>query len=213
MDAIGIEQVVILIFSFSLACNIVLTVLYRKMKRLAFSHELTGLPNKRDMTKITRPLYAELIRGEKTSITTVAMDLRSFKAINSEYGHSNGDEVLRVVGRLLEKHSRATDIVGHHSGDEFSLVVAMRDTNETQDPEKTVSRIVDNVNSDLRVHHFEFAQGAVDTRLDMGISTSTSKVVSKKKASVVGYTSYWDAYDEADKDCERKKDQAVYVRR
>jgi len=214
MDAFDLKILFVEFFLLSIISNVILYVLYRRVRRMAFSHELTGLPNKREMSKITKPLFAGLQRGNIHTLITVAMDLRNFKVINSKYGHSNGDEVLKVVGELLTRHTRTTDPEGHHSGDEFTLVMPIYHGEEVpKDPVLIVERVIGKVNAELRRYYFDFADGPVDTRLDIGVSVTTSIKLGERKMSVHGYGNYWDAYDDADKDCERRKNEAGYKRR
>ncbi|MFX8681171.1 GGDEF domain-containing protein, partial [Acinetobacter baumannii] len=47
------------------------------------------------------------------------MDLDNFKPINDQFGHEAGDEVLRAVGRRLQRALRQDDVVARFGGDEF----------------------------------------------------------------------------------------------
>ena len=49
--------------------------------------------------------------------------LESAKAINDHYGHLGGDEVLRIFGALMKRHSRGSDIYCRYGGEEFLLVL------------------------------------------------------------------------------------------
>jgi len=50
-------------------------------------------------------------------------DLDGFKAINDQFGHLVGDEVLRDVGNLLRASVRSADRVYRWGGDEFALLI------------------------------------------------------------------------------------------
>lgn len=88
----------------------------------ARTDSLTGLPN--------RTAYQEYIDREferwtryKQPFCVVVADLDLFKNINDNYGHLAGDKVLRLVGKLLNRHSRATDFVVRYGGEEFVIIL------------------------------------------------------------------------------------------
>ncbi len=54
-------------------------------------------------------------------------DLDHFKVVNDRYGHLAGDEVLRVFGRMMMKHSRGSDINCRYGGEEFLMILPSMD--------------------------------------------------------------------------------------
>ncbi|MDC8832047.1 sensor domain-containing diguanylate cyclase [Alteromonas gilva] len=50
------------------------------------------------------------------------IDLNDFKGINDNFGHQVGDEALIIVAKILNRQSRAQDIVGRLGGDEFVIM-------------------------------------------------------------------------------------------
>jgi diguanylate cyclase (GGDEF)-like protein len=49
-------------------------------------------------------------------------DLDHFKAINDQYGHDVGDEVLRVTAERTRRLIRDVDIAGRWGGEEFMIL-------------------------------------------------------------------------------------------
>ena len=68
-------------------------------------------------------------RLEKPS-GVLLIDLDHFKAINDQYGHLAGDEMLRAVASTLTNEVRTYDLVGRFGGEEF--VVLLPGTSEAE---------------------------------------------------------------------------------
>ncbi|MBP2334316.1 diguanylate cyclase (GGDEF)-like protein/PAS domain S-box-containing protein [Saccharothrix coeruleofusca] len=81
---------------------------------------LTGLPNRQHFTTRLEALHGSSGAG----ITLYHLDLDAFSVVNNGLGHAGGDELLREVGRRLERvvaEERA--LVARLGGDEFAIVV------------------------------------------------------------------------------------------
>ncbi len=50
-------------------------------------------------------------------------DLDHFKHYNDTFGHASGDEVLRVIGRLMHQESLGRDFCARYGGEEFALIL------------------------------------------------------------------------------------------
>lgn len=84
---------------------------------------LTGLPNRKHfLAQLQDTLEAGAVA--KASVALLFIDLDGFKPINDKLGHLVGDEVLKVVGRRIERCVRENDLYARIGGDEF--VVALR---------------------------------------------------------------------------------------
>lgn len=51
------------------------------------------------------------------------VDLDGFKAVNDTAGHLAGDRVLQLVGDVLRRNCRATDVPARLGGDEFAVIL------------------------------------------------------------------------------------------
>jgi len=89
-------------------------------RQRALSDSLTGLHNVRSLRE--RVSQRELAPG--TGV--VVLDVDDFKAVNTEYGHLAGDELLQVVGAGLLELSDERDCVARIGGDEFAMLVCDR---------------------------------------------------------------------------------------
>lgn len=99
--------------------------------------ELTQLPNR---THFERRLAEEWERAtrQKHSIGVILIDIDHFKQINDEYGHLQGDTVLRSVAECCQRQLRSYDLVARFAGDEF---IAMTSGCGTDDFETPIHRL------------------------------------------------------------------------
>ncbi len=93
-----------------------------EIARLAASDGLTGLANRRELTRV---LAREVARAARTRepLSLAVMDLDHFKEINDTYGHLAGDEVLRLVATAMVSQVREVDLVARYGGEEFAVVL------------------------------------------------------------------------------------------
>lgn len=103
-------------------------------KRLAWqaNHDaLTGLPNR--MLFYDR-LNQTLQRGTRYDrvFGLIYIDLDGFKAVNDQWGHAAGDQLLREVARRLMAAVRASDTVARLAGDEFVILADQCGLDESQ---------------------------------------------------------------------------------
>jgi len=93
----------------------------RRIRRLALTDELTGLPNRRSILGF---LDGEWIsRDPGVALSVVTFDIDHFKRINDVCGHAGGDSVLRAVAEILQRELRSGDRVGRTGGEEFVAVL------------------------------------------------------------------------------------------
>lgn len=92
------------------------------LKTQAISEPLTGLYNRRYLLE---RFALEVARSHRSNqpLCCLMFDLDHFKTVNDRFGHLVGDEVLRMVARILRDALRPYDIIGRFGGEEF-LVVA-----------------------------------------------------------------------------------------
>lgn len=92
----------------------------RKVADLAFSDQLTGLPNRRAFLDRLGAVGAS---DERCAIAVAMLDLDGFKAINDTFGHLAGDGLLVAVARRLQALLDPGDLIVRLGGDEFALLL------------------------------------------------------------------------------------------
>jgi diguanylate cyclase (GGDEF)-like protein len=100
--------------------------LHQMISRQAYSDTLTGLPNRRALDERLEQ-EVQSARRNNYSFAVVMMDLDGFKNVNDNYGHSTGDEVLRLVFSQMARGVRNTDFLARYGGDELTLILTQSD--------------------------------------------------------------------------------------
>jgi diguanylate cyclase (GGDEF)-like protein len=105
--------------------------LHQMISRQAYSDTLTGLPNRRALDE---RLEDEVLSARRNnySFTVIMMDLDGFKEVNDTYGHSTGDDVLRMVFNQMARGVRNTDFLARYGGDELTLILSQTEMSSAQ---------------------------------------------------------------------------------
>jgi len=83
---------------------------------------LTGLANRRSMDEFFRSAQITAMeKGESLSIFMI--DIDHFKKFNDTYGHQVGDQVLRLVAKVLQDNVREGDLAARYGGEELIAVL------------------------------------------------------------------------------------------
>jgi diguanylate cyclase (GGDEF)-like protein/putative nucleotidyltransferase with HDIG domain len=121
-DAFNADHLrILLAISSKLALSIENALKYQQAESSATTDYLTGLPNARSLFL---HLTQELARCRRTggSVAVLVCDLDGFKQVNDQYGHLEGDKVLRELAAKLKEVCRGYDYVARMGGDEFVIV-------------------------------------------------------------------------------------------
>lgn len=97
-------------------------VVQARERALSRTDPLTAIANARVFEEIASRTIAECRRSMRP-FTIVYIDLDRFKHVNDEFGHSEGDRLLRAVAALITENIRGTDVVARLGGDEFGILM------------------------------------------------------------------------------------------
>ena len=92
------------------------------IEHLLLTDELTRVGNRRSFNE---RLQEELARARRydSSLSIIMIDADRFKAINDQYGHAVGDEVLVALARTLQECIRDSDFLARYGGEEFMILL------------------------------------------------------------------------------------------
>lgn len=118
---------------------------------------LTSLKNRAYFDKA---LELETTRAQNSgeALSLIMFDIDKFKNINDTYGHTVGDEALRLLSKIVSKNTRRDDIVARYGGEEFAIVAPNTPTESAFDLAEKIRRILDNTKM-AGVPHFTCSFG------------------------------------------------------
>ncbi|NTW05837.1 MAG: diguanylate cyclase, partial [Peptococcaceae bacterium] len=95
-----------------------------KIEYLSFHDHLTGLYNRRFFEKEMKRLDT----ARRLPLTMIMGDLNGLKMTNDAFGHTAGDNLLRLSADILKKCLREDDIFCRYGGDEFVIILPNTDS-------------------------------------------------------------------------------------
>jgi len=103
------------------ALNRLLDLRSKQFEDLAKHDSLTGLMNRAGVRDALREAVRDYKR-QSTPFALLMIDLDNFKQLNDNFGHDEGDRVLREFSTLLQRRCRASDHPARWGGEEFIVI-------------------------------------------------------------------------------------------
>jgi len=95
--------------------------LLARYKKMAHRDGLTGLVNRKSfMTMFSHQLMQASVGNEELSV--FMFDLDNFKVYNDRNGHLEGDELLKMISRMIQDNIRTHDVAARYGGEEFIIL-------------------------------------------------------------------------------------------
>jgi diguanylate cyclase (GGDEF)-like protein/PAS domain S-box-containing protein len=105
----------------------------QKLEHIAHYDPLTNLPNRVLLAdRLQQAMHQVQRHGQQLAV--VFLDLDGFKAINDNFGHKAGDQLLMNVALSMKEALRETDTLARLGGDEFVAVLTDLPDIETSIP-------------------------------------------------------------------------------
>ena len=181
---------------------VVRDVTSRRAREAALAHRaehdsLTGLVNRARfqarLADMLSPRSEPVEPADARQAAVLFIDLDGFKPINDRAGHAAGDAVLVAVAARLRESTRGTDLVARFGGDEFAVLIEVREPTEVLTVAKRILRVAAPADS-LR------EQLAHRSRASIGIANSTavSQAEGRSEAPIDGASAAADLLRAAD---------------
>lgn len=145
------------------------------LAKMASQDSLTGIANRRYFDEYIEQEWLRA-RRSKTFLSIIFIDIDFFKHFNDFFGHSVGDQCLKIVATAIKQClKRQSDFVARYGGEEFVVVLPDTDiTAAAQLAEKMRSTV-----QDLKLPHTP-AKGFNTVTLSLGVSS----VIPDEKSNV-----------------------------
>jgi diguanylate cyclase (GGDEF)-like protein len=127
-------QAMVILLAATLAVVLALLAIHQRrsalrMRSLALTDELTGVPNRRAVLTRLEPLLRDASGGPSSILI---IDIDHFKKINDQHGHPAGDEVLKVVADSVRRGVVEPGFFGRLGGEEFLIVLPGADLQQAR---------------------------------------------------------------------------------
>ena len=130
-------------------------------KKMAYKDSLTGLLNLHGLKRLLNDLCEK-----KVPFSIIFIDLDNLKAINDNYGHQIGNEVIINFSYIMKKTIRKFDYVSRVGGDEFILILVNSD-------DGTAHTIIDRIKEEVK-HPLEVNGNKIEYDFSWGIDQVTN---------------------------------------
>ncbi len=108
------------------------TIHHAETETKALTDPMTGLPNPRSL-QIQFEKEAARANRATSSFQVLMLDLDGFKAVNDNFGHKAGDEMLRGIAKVMLGQLRDYDFLARYAGDEFVAIIPETEAESVHD--------------------------------------------------------------------------------
>jgi len=119
---------------------------------------LTGLYNRKFLCNYIEKVWIKENRRENFSFSLIFIDLDNFKPINDNFGHEEGDKVLKEVADILKENFRKCDFIIRYAGDEFIILINLQN-NHISNIKKIINSLRKRVEKKLNKYNLSFSYG------------------------------------------------------
>jgi len=116
----------------------------RQLENMAHLDSLTEIPNRRRLENYLDEVWTQCADHNR-ELAVAILDVDHFKAYNDQFGHLEGDKLLKELAAVLSRSlRRAEDLAARYGGEEFLLVFPGAGQSIALDVSETIRRRIAN---------------------------------------------------------------------
>lgn len=141
---------------------------------LSYHDKLTGLYNRRFFEEELSRLDTE----RQLPLSVIIGDVNGLKITNDVFGHQTGDQLLKMIGRILSENSREEDVIARWGGDEYVILLP-------RTPSEDASEIC------KRIQNACAAASNLPVQMSISLGHATKKHISQSMEHVLNSAEDW----------------------
>ncbi len=147
-----------------LAGNIIETLYYEEIHKMAIMDGLTNLFNKRHfMENLDKEVSRA--RRHRRALSLIMFDIDHFKNVNDTYGHLAGDHILKELSEVIKSRVRREEVVARYGGEE--LIVLMPETDV-----EGATQLAEQIRERVESHVFRFSTKEIRITISGGVAAA-----------------------------------------
>jgi diguanylate cyclase (GGDEF)-like protein len=154
----------------------------QELEVLASQDSLTGCLNRRSFFEIMEESI-KTTNSTDTTLSCIMLDIDFFKAVNDNYGHGVGDNVIRRVSEVLIIFLREGDYVCRYGGEEFCLLL------ENTNSEKAVL-FAERIRRNIEKINFSDDPATTDLKVTVSLGISDSAFGGNTPSEIINQADY-----------------------
>jgi len=140
---------------------------YRKsqqdhFQQLALTDALTGAVNRHHFNEVLDQEIAN-VNNHGSPLSIMVLDIDHFKAVNDNYGHGVGDEVLVLFYQTCLEAVRSSDVVARIGGEEFVIIMPNTELNNAH-------KFAERLRKKIALLEINIAQNRISVTVSIGVS-------------------------------------------
>ncbi len=139
----------------------------QELNILATQDPLTACLNRRSFFERLQRDYVEA-KEDGNELSCIMCDIDHFKSINDTYGHSVGDEIIKIMAEILKAAALTDDYVCRYGGEEFCILLPSSDLD-------TAYAIAEQIRSNIEAKRYRNDNLTNDVRFTGSFGVTSNK--------------------------------------